>query len=283
MKISDFKILAQSQLKYKYSSSEISHLVSVLIEERLFKNRLDIIREGDFDLSKDAEAILRRDIELLKADKPIQYIIGKVNFFGLEIMVNEQVLIPRNETEELVALIVDDYRAEKGSLKRIIDFGTGSACIALAMAKSFPLAKVEAWDISEGALTLAQENATLNHLKVDLKLKSILDTESLGESQYDLIISNPPYIPPSQKQGMENRVLNHEPGLALFVEEDDPLVFYRAIIEKAAVNLKKGGRLYFEINQYLSEETFALFDKGFKVELIKDINGNWRFIRAEKT
>jgi len=283
MKISDFKILAGSQLKQKYTASEISHLVAVLIEERLFMSRLDLIREGDFKLSEEAESTLKRDVELLREDKPIQYIIGKVNFFGLDIMVNEQVLIPRSETEELVALIADDYEQKKDSVARIIDFGTGSACMALAMAKNFSLAKVEAWDVSKGALVLAQENAILNHLKVDFQLKSILDAPLEKELKYDLMLSNPPYIPPSQKQIMEKRVLEYEPDLALFVEENDPLVFYRAIIEKAEQGLKKGGRLYFEINQYLAEETFALFNKGFKAELLKDLNGNWRFIRAEKT
>jgi len=144
------------------------------------------------------------------------------------------------------------------------------------------LAKVEAWDISEGALGLAQENAQLNKLRVDFQLKSILNTPLDTELRYDLMISNPPYIPLSQKLEMEDRVLLNEPGIALFVAENSPLVFYEAIVKMADKNLAVGGRLYFEINQYLAEETLALISKSLESELLKDLNGNWRFIRAVK-
>jgi release factor glutamine methyltransferase len=282
MKTSDFKILAQAQLQSRYSTDEIGYLISLIMEERLLKSRLDLIREGDFQLSDAAESRLKKDIDMLAKDIPIQYIIGKVQFFGLDLKVSEAVLIPRNETEELVSLIATDYQGENSAVERIIDFGTGSACIALAMAKTFPSARVEAWDISQSALALAQENANLDHFKVDFRLKSILDAKLEEDIHYDLMISNPPYIPPSQKQEMEKRVLDYEPSLALFVEEENPLVFYRAIVSKAKLGLKKGGKLYFEINQYLAAETLALFEKGFKAELLRDLNGNWRFIRAEK-
>ncbi len=282
MKTSEFKTLARIELKLKYSNEEISHLLSLLLENRLNKSRLDLVREGDFDLSKVAEDRLRQDIHLLAQDIPIQYIIGRVRFFGLDLKVNKAVLIPRSETEELVTLIAEDYQANKDSVKRIIDFGTGSACIALAAAKIFPLAKLEAWEISESALAIAKENAELNRLKIEFSLKSMLSDKLDENAQFDLMISNPPYIPPSQKKEMENRVLEHEPGLALFVEEQEPLLFYQAIVNKAKLGLKRGGKLYFEINQYLAEETLALFDESYKAELLKDLNGNWRFIRAEK-
>jgi release factor glutamine methyltransferase len=283
MKISDFKKLASIELKLKFSSNEINQLLAILIEERLSLSRLDLIKQGDITIDPDCELRLKTDLSLLAQNKPLQYIIGKVNFFGLKLLVDENVLIPRNETEELMALIADDYHLKDDKPTRIIDFGTGSGCIALSMAKIFPEARVEAWDISEGALDLAQKNAKLNHLEVYFQQKSILEDQLEENQLYDLIISNPPYIPPSQKLEMEERVLQHEPDLALFVEEENPLIFYSAVVKMAQANLKIGGNLYFEINQYLANQTLTLVAEGFKSELLKDLNGNYRFIRAIKT
>lgn len=283
MKISDFKELAHKKLKLQFSSNEINQLLTILIEERLSLNRLDLIKVGDITLKPEHELRLITDLNLLAQNKPVQYILGQVNFFGLKLLVDENVLIPRDETEELVALICEDYRLKQANPARIIDFGTGSGCIALSMAKVFPTATVEAWDISEGALGLAQENAKLNQIEIDFQRKSIL-AEQLEENQlYDLMISNPPYIPPSQKMGMEERVLQYEPDLALFVDEKEPLVFYAAIVKMAKANLKQGGSLYFEINQYLADQTLSLVSEGFESELLRDLNGNSRFIRAIKT
>lgn len=238
MKISDFKQLAHEKLKLQFSSNEVNQLLTILIEERLSLNRLDLIKVGDITLKPEHELRLITDLNLLAQNKPVQYILGQVNFFGLKLLVDENVLIPRDETEELVALICEDYRLKQANPARIIDFGTGSGCIALSMAKVFPTATVEAWDISEGALGLAQENAKLNQIEIDFQRKSIL-AEQLEENQlYDLMISNPPYIPPSQKIGMEERVLQYEPDLALFVDEKEPLVFYAAIVKMAKANLK---------------------------------------------
>lgn len=283
MKISDFKKLASSELKLKFSSNEINQLLAILIEERLSLSRLDLIKQGDITIDPDCELRLKTDLSLLAQNKPLQYIIGKVNFFGLKLLVDENVLIPRNETEELMALIADDYHLKDDKPTRIIDFGTGSGCMALSMAKIFPEARVEAWDISEGALDLAQKNAKLNRLEVYFQQKSILEDQLEKNQLYDLIISNPPYIPPSQKLEMEERVLQHEPDLALFVEEENPLIFYSAVVKMAQANLKIGGNLYFEINQYLANQTLTLVAEGFKSELLKDLNGNYRFIRAIKT
>lgn len=283
MKISDFQELAHKKLKLQFSSNEINQLLTILIEERLSLNRLDLIKVGDITLKPEHELRLITDLNLLAQNKPVQYILGQVNFFGLKLLVDENVLIPRDETEELVALISEDYRLKQAIPARIIDFGTGSGCIALSMAKVFPTATVEAWDISEGALGVAQENAKLNQIEIDFQRKSIL-AEQLEENQlYDLMISNPPYIPPSQKMGMEERVLQYEPDLALFVDEKEPLLFYAAIVKMAKVNLKQGGSLYFEINQYLADQTLSLVSEGFESELLRDLNGNSRFIRAIKT
>jgi release factor glutamine methyltransferase len=283
MKISEYKRFALVELKDKYSSSERSVILSLLIENCLGLSRLDLVRLGDFAIVDEQLVVLKSYLIRLKNDEPLQYILGSVTFFGLDLQVNSKVLIPRDETEELVALIAADYKSEGHLPKQIIDLGTGSGCIALSMAKEFPNAMVEAWDISQEALDLAAENAAENKLQVTFRLESILSSDLAIDKLFDLIISNPPYIPPSQKEVMQNSVLSHEPSLALFVEEAEPLIFYKAIVRMAERNLKVGGKVYLEINQYLGEETKALFSGAFSTELLKDINGNWRFIRAEKT
>jgi release factor glutamine methyltransferase len=282
MKISDFKSFTFHELKDNYSSTEYPIILSLLIENCLGLSRLDLLRLGDISIADDQLEILKSYVNRLKKDEPLQYVLGSVTFFGLNLRVNKSVLIPRDETEELVALIAEDFKAEAQLEKHIIDLGTGSGCIALSMAKVFPNAVIEAWDVSEEALELASMNAAENKLLVNFKLKSILEAESAVVEPFDIIISNPPYIPPSQKEVMQNSVLSHEPALALFVDEEEPLIFYKAIVEMAIRNLKVGGKVYLEINQYLAEETKNLFPSNFKTELLKDINDNWRFIRAEK-
>jgi release factor glutamine methyltransferase len=283
MKISEYKRFALEELKNKYSPSERSVILSLLIENCLGLSRLDLVRLGDFAIVDEQLVVLKSYLIRLNNDEPLQYILGSVTFFGLDLQVNNKVLIPRDETEELVALIATDHKSELHLPKQIIDLGTGSGCIALSMAKEFPNAMVEAWDISQEALDLAAENAAANKLQVTFRLKSILSSGLAVDKLFDLIISNPPYIPPSQKGVMQNSVLSHEPSLALFVEETEPLIFYKAIVQMAERNLKVGGKVYLEINQYLADETKALFSEVFRTELLKDINGNWRFIRAEKT
>jgi release factor glutamine methyltransferase len=283
MKISEYKRFALVELKDKYSPSEQSVILSLLIENCLGLSRLDLVRLGDFAIVDEQLVVLKSYLIRLKNDEPLQYILGSVTFFGLDLQVNSKVLIPRDETEELVALIAADHKSEGHLPKQIIDLGTGSGCIALSMAKEFPNAMVEAWDISQEALDLAAENAAENKLQVTFRLESILSSDLAVDKLFDLIISNPPYIPPSQKGVMQNSVLSHEPSLALFVEETEPLIFYKAIVQMAERNLKVGGKVYLEINQYLADETKALFSEAFSTELLKDINGNWRFIRAEKT
>lgn len=281
MKISDFKLLANTQLEDNYSHSERQRILSILIEERLSLSRLDLIKKGDFEIDKKVEQVLIKDLQALADDVPIQHLLEKVEFFGLQLKLSNQVLIPRDETEELVSLIAADYHNIK-TPEKIIDFGTGSACIALSMAKCFPNAKVIAWDLSVEALALAKSNAKRNNLTVHFEQRDILSA-GLEDAKIDLMISNPPYIPPSQKYTMDQSVLKHEPSLALFVDEDKPLLFYQRITALAMENLKKGGRLYFEINQLFAEETLNLIPTSiFNADLLKDMNGNWRFIRAEK-
>ncbi|WP_141882971.1 peptide chain release factor N(5)-glutamine methyltransferase, partial [Flavobacterium psychrophilum] len=218
----------------------------------------------------------------LKEQKPIQYILGETQFFGLPFYVNENTLIPRPETEELVEWIIKE-NLKISSLKnlKILDIGTGSGCIAISLAKNLPNASVFAIDVSDKALATAQKNAVLNEVDITFIEKNILQTEDLNQ-EFDIIVSNPPYVRNLEKKEIHKNVLEYEPHLALFVEDNDSLLFYRKITELATRNLSNNGQLYFEINQYLGKETVELLEKyNFKnTTLKKDIYGNDRMIKV---
>ena len=206
--------------------------------------------------------------------------MAKADFYRLKFRVNPDVLIPRPETEELVHLIITDFK-NKPDLT-IIDIGTGSGCIPIALKKNLPQASISAIDISIEALEIAKENALLNSVEVDFFCDDALNMPTSNDSKFDVIVSNPPYISVKEKGEMENQVLKYEPHLALFVEDENALIFYDKITDFAITNLKIGGVLYFEINQALGSETKKLIEsKGFEVEIIKDLNENDRIIRAK--
>jgi len=217
----------------------------------------------------------------LKKQKPIQYILGETAFYGMRFTVNGDTLIPRPETEELVELIIKEKAKDKRQQARvkILDIGTGSGCIAISLAKNITNAQVFAIDVSAKALVIAKKNAQLNTVNVTFIQKNILETADL-EQQFDIIVSNPPYVRMLEKAEINPNVLQYEPHLALFVEDNDALLFYRKIAELAKINLSENGSLYFEINQYLGKETVELLmNLGFKnIELRKDIYGNNRMI-----
>lgn len=211
--------------------------------------------------------------------EPIQYILGKAPFYGRDFMVNRSVLIPRNETEELIELILDEIKTIASP--NILDIGTGSGCIAISLAAERTEASVTAFDISEDALGIAIQNAIHNDTKVTFEQQDILNTINITE-KWDVIVSNPPYITEDEKIEMQENVVAYEPSLALFVPNENPLLFYNAIADFAKKHLKENGLLYIEINQKFGKETAELISqKGFKnVEIIKDLNQNERFIRA---
>lgn len=223
--------------------------------------------------------------------EPVQYVIGETEFCGLTFHVEPGVLIPRPETEELVQLVVNDYAGNQASV-RLLDIGTGSGCIAVSLAHLLPGAKVEAWDISDDALMIAKGNAELNEVEVVFNKVDVLSfnapnfqgSTSIEDAQFDIIVSNPPYICNKEKADMEENVLAHEPHLALFVPDDDPLLFYRTIARLGLTALNSGGSLYFEINREYGQETIAMLcELGYvKVELHKDQYGNDRMIHAIK-
>ncbi len=264
-----------------YSKKEAERLFFILLEDLAGVTRLQYLSNPQLEVTVIGVELLLDSLEKLKRGVPYQHITGFVDFAGLRLKVSKSALIPRPETEELAYLIKEKVH-QKSNLK-ILDVGTGTGCLALSCAANFGDSNVEAWDVSENALALARENARINKLFIDFKEVDFLDEENLPDKEWDLIVSNPPYIGSSEMPEMDKVVVNHDPHLALFVEDDDPLIFYRAIAEYAQKNLNEEGQVFVEINQKLGEETLAVFiEMGFKAGLYKDLSGNDRFIIASK-
>jgi release factor glutamine methyltransferase len=252
----------------------------LILENQRQLRRIDLALNINLVFSKEEILIWNAILEKLQLEIPIQYILGTTHFYGLEFNVNENVLIPRPETEELVEWIISTaLNMPKLKNIKILDIGTGSGCIAISLAKNISNAKVSAIDISDKALATAKENADLNKVNVTFIQKNILETNDL-EQQFDIIVSNPPYVRNLEKAEIKSNVLANEPHLALFVEDNDALLFHRKIAELATKNLSPEGKLFFEINQYLGKETIELLEKmHFKnSKLRKDIYGNDRMI-----
>ncbi|WP_348798828.1 peptide chain release factor N(5)-glutamine methyltransferase [Flavobacterium adhaerens] len=282
MKIREYRTHFIQTLLPIYGQEEAESFFYLILEAKLGLKRVDLALQVDLALSKNELLIWNSILEQLKKEIPVQYLLGKTNFYGLEFEVNPNVLIPRPETEELVDWIIhDNLKIERLKDLKILDIGTGSGCIAISLAKNIPSAQVFALDVSEKALATAQKNAELNSVNITFLHQSILETEDLGQ-QFDIIVSNPPYVRNLEKEEIKKNVLDYEPHLALFVEDHDALLFYRKIAELAQKNLSNSGQLYFEINQYLSKEMIDLLEKmNFKnVELRKDIYGNDRMMRS---
>lgn len=258
-----------------YGKNEAESLSQWLMEDFLGVKRKDLLENSEVVSIPSA---MEQALDSLLAGKPIQYITGKAPVYGREFMVDGSVLIPRNETEELVHLIIKENK--RPSL-RILDIGTGSGCIPITLQLEILGSKIYGVDISEAALGVAQKNAELLNAQVTFHQLNILE-EEIPFSDLDIVVSNPPYVRHSEKSQMHKNVLDHEPHLALFVYDEDPLIFYRVIAEKAKNALKPGGKLYFEINEAFGSQTKKLVeDQGFKqVELVKDLNGRERIISA---
>lgn len=294
MIVKQYRNYFNETLKTIYPITEIDSFFFLLLEEYLGFRRVDIVLKSDFKITQETLNLLQSATKQLEQEVPLQYIIGKTEFYGLPFVVNKHVLIPRPETEELVACVVSEssrvktfntstkQTTETKQLK-ILDIGTGSGCIPISLKKQLPFAKISAIDISKEALTVAKKNAVLNNVDIHFILQDILKTVALDQ-HYDIIISNPPYVRESEKKELKNNVLKNEPHVALFVENDNPLIFYSKIAELAKKYLNKNGLLFFEINQYLGTETIDLVNKkGLKnIQLKKDMFGNDRIIVASK-
>ncbi|NQY05789.1 MAG: peptide chain release factor N(5)-glutamine methyltransferase [Flavobacteriaceae bacterium] len=281
MTITQYRNTLQESLLGIYPKDEIDAFLFRLSESFLDLKRIDFNLSPDQVIPESKLSVLLEAIDFLKQEQPIQYIIGSTEFYGLEFKVNPTVLIPRPETEELVAWIIQDFKKRnKTEQLSILDIGTGSGCIPISLKRNLKNAKLSAIDVSQEALQVANENAALNTVSIEFIKSNILTTTSLPK-QYDVIVSNPPYVRLLEKQEIKSNVLDNEPHLALFVEDDDALLFYRKISELAKGALRENGALYFEINQYLGKETKELVASfGFQVELKQDLFGNYRMLKA---
>lgn len=287
----------QQSLKDLYPKNEILSFTRLIMEEICGIPPHHLLFGKGKELSDTEKLEIKEIIEQLKKYKPLQYILGKTDFYGRTFRVGPSVLIPRPETEELIEQILNDLKAgndlksegdQKGEGSRpltILDIGTGSGCIAVTLAKEWPEADVIATDVSQEALETARENARRLHAPVTFVRTDILSLEKAEADipfSFDLIVSNPPYVTEREKAEMEPNVLEYEPSLALFVSNDDPLLFYRAIARFGKKKLKKGGRLYFEINASYGPETVGLLEEeGYRqVRLLRDLSDHDRMIKA---
>ncbi|OIQ16332.1 peptide chain release factor N(5)-glutamine methyltransferase [Lacinutrix sp. MedPE-SW] len=288
MLIKDLKNIFHKELDAIYGVEEVASFFFICTENYYNVTRLQLALDSDLAINKEEQTVIFNALEDLKNEKPIQYIIGETEFYGLPFKVNKHTLIPRPETEELVTLVLKTAKQKLKESKPLtcLDIGTGSGCIAISLAKELKEAQVYAIDVSTEAIKKAKENAVLNNVAVEFIKCDILNTcnETLNKDlKFNVIISNPPYVRNLEKAEIKNNVLNNEPHLALFVEDDNPLLFYKAIAEFATKKLHKNGKLFFEINEYLGAETKALVESiGFKnVEIIKDIFNKDRMLSAD--
>ncbi|MXV52170.1 peptide chain release factor N(5)-glutamine methyltransferase [Pedobacter sp. HMF7647] len=274
-------------LQNLYDREEALQIARYAIEHVTGLDKAMMLAKRDDKASEAHSGRLFNVLGQLKTGRPLQYIIGEADFYGLKFKVTEAVLIPRPETEELVAWIADEIQEFPGFAERkikVLDIGTGSGCIPVSLKSVGPQLEISAIDISEAALEIAKKNADINNVNVDFFESDILNPDSFIAQPYTLIVSNPPYITDSEKSSMHHNVLQFEPSTALFVPDDDPLLFYRAIADFAFINLETNGRLFFEINEHFGKEVSdMLSQKGFKdVVLRKDINGKDRMIKASR-
>ena len=290
MLLKNYKTTFLQELSSLYEEQEIESFFYIILEKLHGLKRIDLALNPQTVMDGAHLKQWKNIVSELKKQRPVQYILGETTFHGLSFLVNENTLIPRPETEELVELIIESTNYELRNTKlKVLDIGTGSGCIAISLAKHLPTSEVYAIDVSEEALATAKKNAELNKVAIDFISTNILDVVTLSavaglDKQFDIIVSNPPYVRNLEKDEIKPNVLEYEPHLALFVDDIDPLLFYRKIAELAIKNLNPNGKLYFEINQYLGNETVELVESfGFKdVKLIKDIYGNDRIISCEK-
>lgn len=274
------------RLRANYPDSEIENFFFWTLEEILGIQRIDFVLQKNNAVDYQNIDRIKKVIQRLRNEEPIQYIFGSTEFYGLLFNVSTDTLIPRPETEELVEWIIetvkqDEYLSSLSEL-RILDIGTGTGCIAITLTKLIPSANTTAVDISKNALTVAESNSALNEVNVHFVISNVLELSSL-ENEFDIIVSNPPYVRNSEKIEIKNNVLKYEPDTALFVEDNDPLLFYRKIGKLSLESLNPNGYLFFEINQYLGKEMVDLLsDLGYQhIELRKDVFGNDRMTRCQ--
>lgn len=279
MSLNEIKQSLKKQLAGQFETVELGPLLSILVEHITGWDQMQQVVHKDHSISEDQSFAFETAAAQLLAGRPIQYITGKAWFMGAAYTVNEQVLIPRPETEELVDWVIE-YAEIKGKALRILDIGTGSGCIAIALKKALPEATVGAIDISTSAIKIAEGNAAALKANIEFITLDILNTAFLP-GQYDVIVSNPPYIPMQEMKNMDLQVTDHEPNIALFVPDEDPLEFYKAIARLAKLHLSSNGQLFFEIHYDQGDAMIQLLDEmHFHAELRSDLFEKDRMVRA---
>ncbi|GGC67209.1 release factor glutamine methyltransferase [Pedobacter quisquiliarum] len=265
-----------------YEEQESSSLFFIALQKVESCTRMQFLEKQQTEVPDGTAATLMHILEDLKSGKPIQYILQEAWFYRLKFRVNPAVLIPRDETEELVDLIIRQEKSTANSSRELLDIGTGSGCIAITLKKNLPWIEVSALDVFEAALEVAKQNAQDHDVSIQFIHADALSYTSTV--LYDVIVSNPPYVKEDERADMHGHVLNHEPHQALFVSNDDPLIFYRSIATLALKNLKQGGRLYFEINEFLGAEMLELMERlGFKeIQLHKDLQAKDRMLSCTR-
>ena len=279
--IKDIRNYLSAELVKIYPELEISSITRIIITSVLGIDRLSFHSRKELPVSQeDADKVVHICDEL-KTGKPIQYILGETHFYDCIIKVNDSTLIPRPETEELVDFIIRDNKGFRG---KIMDIGSGSGCIAVALAVNLPDAEIKGIEISEEAVMTAIENAKLNNVKITFLKADLFDKELYTMEKVDIIVSNPPYVLNSEKQYMCINVIDFEPHTALFVPDNDPLVFYRGILDMAEHILNRGGKLYFEINEKMGKEMYQLLHsyRYKEITIVPDINGKERILKGRK-
>lgn len=281
MTIKELSYRITETLQPLYDPREAAAVASWYVCARMRMERYELALRGQEEIEETMMAVMEQEVEKLKAGCPLQYVLGETEFYGLPFKVSPAVLIPRPETEELVQMVVQQYEGQK---VKIWDVGTGSGCIAVSLAKLLPNAEIFATDISEEALAVARQNAELNGVGVTFARHDMADGEHLpfGETRFEVIVSNPPYIPASNRTSMHKNVTDYEPETALFVPDDDKLWCYRALARLAQRTLTLGGRIYVETYHDFHEELAEMFQQhGFdNVQSIRDLNGKLRFVRV---
>ncbi|MFM6935722.1 MAG: peptide chain release factor N(5)-glutamine methyltransferase [Flavobacteriales bacterium] len=270
------------RLAHVFSTSELKSMWKQIICKRMGWDNTAFLLQQDARLSESDLLYIRSFVKGLLNEEPFQYLLGETHFFGLNISCDARALIPRPETEELVAWAQETL----SNPNRIVDLCTGTGCIALALKSVFPAAHVQAVDVSTEALTLAKSNADKLQLSIECLQEDVLQfrPEFLSQTSFDLIISNPPYIPEKEKEIMSNHVLNHEPSMALFVSDNDPIIFYKHLIQFAQEKLASEGYLFLELHESYSQEVLNFIETfSFQqVEVKRDLQGKWRMLKAQK-
>ena len=274
----------KEQLQQLYEPNEAAAISHLFLEYITGLTKLERLDKKDVLFSEQQQQLYDSKLKELLRGKPIQYVTNSAWFLGKELYVNENVLIPRPETEELVQWVLSEITNHKSQITNILDIGTGSGCIPISLKQALAVAEITACDISNEALNVARTNANKLNVQVNFIQLDFLDTDEHNKlGLYDVIVSNPPYIPAEEKERLHSNVKDHEPALALFVPYNDALVFYKAISLFGKEHLNSNGHIYCELDAAHAEECKTLFESaGYKnVELMKDIHGNWRMLKAE--